>query len=221
MSSRQQDLTAKARIREAALNRFPEDGFGATTIRAIAADASVSPGLVLHYFGSKEGLRAACDHHVVQLFRETKLAAMEEANLLDPGFAATAYRVSQPILRYFAWALSRGHPAADDLFDEMLREAVRISQIAIERGMIVDSPDLQARTAAQMAMQMGMILMHAHLERNLGVDLLTAEGLASLTPVLLEIYGGLFNPRILDQLKETYGDAARANIAEPVAGKTY
>ncbi|MGA7098391.1 MAG: TetR family transcriptional regulator [Acidimicrobiia bacterium] len=215
MSLSQQDLTTKARIRDAALARFPESGFGSTTIRAIAKDASVSPGLVLHYFESKEGLREACDHYVVQMFRETKIAAMEEENLLDPGFAAYAYQVSQPILRYFAWALSRGHRAADDLFDEMLQEAVRISRIAIEKGMIVESPDLEARTAAQMAMHLGMIVMHTHIERNLGIDLLTAEGLATFTPVLLEIFGGLFNPQLLDRLKETYGDEAVASMTQP------
>ena len=55
-------------------------------IRAIAADAGVSPGLVVHHFGSKDGLREACDRHVVARFRETKLAAMEEgwAVLLAP-----------------------------------------------------------------------------------------------------------------------------------------
>ena len=41
-------------------------------------------------------------------------------------------------------------------------------------------------------------------ERNLGVDLLTAEGMAQLTPVLFEIFGGLFEPDALDRLRDTY-----------------
>jgi AcrR family transcriptional regulator len=209
VSHRQEDLTTKARIRDAALARFPRDGFGATTIRAVATDAGVSPALVVHHFGSKDGLREACDQHVVATFRETKLAAMEDENMFDPGFAADAYRMAQPLLRYFGWALARGHPAASDLFDEMLREGIEISRIAIERGMIVDSPDLETRTAVQMAMQLGMTVMHAHLKRNLGVDMLTAEGIAALTPTLLEIFSGLFNPSVLHQLEEVYGDRAR------------
>jgi len=209
LAHRQEDLTTKARIRDAALARFPRDGFGATTIRAVAADAGVSPALVVHHFGSKDGLREACDQHVVATFRETKLAAMEDDNMFDPGFAADAYRMAQPLLRYFGWALARGHPAASDLFDEMLREGIEISRIAIERGMIVDSPDLETRTAVQMAMQLGMTVMHSHLDRNLGMDTLSAEGIAALTPTLLEIFSGLFTPAVLEQIETAYGQGAR------------
>jgi AcrR family transcriptional regulator len=208
-----EDLTTRARIRDAALARFPIDGFGGTTIRAIAADAGVSPALVVHYFGSKEGLREACDHYVVARFRETKLAAMEEDNIFDPGFAASAFQMAQPLLRYFGWALSRNHSAAGDLFDEMVREAIEISRIAVERGMIYDSPDLERRTAVQMALNLGMLVMHAHLERNLGVDLLSAEGIAELSPTLIEIFGGLFTPEVREQIETTYGDEARKLVA--------
>jgi AcrR family transcriptional regulator len=206
---RPEDLTTKARIRDAALARFPEDGFGATTIRAIAADAGVSPGLVVHHFGSKDGVREACDEYVVSVFRETKLAAMEAENMFNPGFAAGAYQMAAPLLRYFGWALARGHPAADRLFDEMLREGMEITRIAIESGMIHDSPDLETRTAVQMSMQLGMTIMHAHLERNLGVDMLTAEGIAALTPAMLEIFSGLFTPSVLEQIRATYGQGAK------------
>jgi AcrR family transcriptional regulator len=206
---RQEDLTTKARIRDAALARFPRDGFGGTTIRAVAADAGVSPALVVHHFGSKDGLREACDQHVVSTFRETKLAAMEDDNMFNPAFAASAYQLAAPLLRYFGWALARGHPAADDLFDEMLKEGIEISRVAIESGMIHGSPDLRTRTAVQMSMQLGMTVMHAHLKRNLGVDLLTAEGIATLTPTMLEIFSGLFTPSVLHQIEDTYGDRAR------------
>ena len=37
----------------------------AATLRAVAARAGVSAALVLHHFGSKEGLRAACDEHLL------------------------------------------------------------------------------------------------------------------------------------------------------------
>ena len=209
ITHRQEDLTTKARIRDAALARFPRDGFGATTIRAVAADAGVSPALVVHHFGSKDGLREACDQYVVSTFRETKLAAMEDDNMFNPGFAASAYQLAAPLLRYFGWALARGHSAADDLFDEMLNEGIEVSRVAIESGMIRESPDLETRTAVQMSMQLGMTVMHAHLKRNLGVDMLTADGIAALTPTLLEIFSGLFTPSVLDQLKEAYGDRAR------------
>jgi len=212
-SSSTEDLTTKARIRDAALARFPQDAFGATTIRAIAADAGVSPALVLHHFGSKERLREACDHYVLARYRETKLAAMEPENVFDPGLAANVYLMSQPLLRYFGWALSRNHPGAGDLFDEMVREGIDITRIAVERGMVHDSPDLERRTAVGMALNLGMLVMHAHLERNTGVDVLSAEGIAEPSPTLFEVFGGLFTPEVRERIEQAYGDEARSLVA--------
>lgn len=200
------DLTTRARIRDAALDRFPREGFAATTIRAIAEDAGVSPGLVVHHFGSKEGLREECDRHVVAKFRETKLAALEDGNLGNPAFAAGSYHLAQPLLRYFSWALVRGHPAAGDLFDEILREGLEVTRVAVEKGVVKGSDDLKTRTTLQMAMMLGMTVFHAHVERNTGIDVLTAEGIARLTPSLLEIFSGLFDEETLAMLGETYGN---------------
>ena len=204
MAIERDDLTTRARIRDAALARFPRDGFAATTMRAIAADAGVSPGLVVHHFGSKDGLREACDRYVVEKFRETKLAAMEDGNIANPGFASTAYLMAEPLLRYFSWALVRGHSAADDLFDEMVREGLAITRVAIEKGMVKDSPDLATRTTVQMALMFGMTAFHSHVERNTGFDPLTAEGIARLTPSLLEIFSGLFEEEFLKIYEDTY-----------------
>ncbi|MTL11753.1 TetR family transcriptional regulator, partial [Nocardia seriolae] len=46
------DLTTRARIRDAAITVFGEQGFG-VGVRAIAAAAGVSPGLVNHHFGDR------------------------------------------------------------------------------------------------------------------------------------------------------------------------
>ena len=94
------DLTAEARIRQAAIELFPVDGIDGTTIRAVAAAASVSPALVLHHFGSKQGLLDACDDYVVDLVRTTKAQAVADGSATDPGFVASMYRMAPPIVRY-------------------------------------------------------------------------------------------------------------------------
>src|SRR5260370_38533039 len=45
-------------ILQAARRRFAESGYDRPTIRAIAAEAGVAPGLVRHFFGSKQRLFA-------------------------------------------------------------------------------------------------------------------------------------------------------------------
>src|SRR5881397_4426812 len=66
VAARDADLTAAARIRNAALRHFAARGFAGTSIRTIAKAARVSPGLVQHHFPSKAKLRTAVDQFVIQ-----------------------------------------------------------------------------------------------------------------------------------------------------------
>src|SRR5262249_41433285 len=86
-----EDLTARARIRDAALTLFAERGIEGATIRDIAKAAGVSSGLVRHHFGSKEGLRDACDSHALERLLAFKEEAVLEGHLGDTGFLATIH----------------------------------------------------------------------------------------------------------------------------------
>jgi AcrR family transcriptional regulator len=55
----QQSERARTAILRAAQDRFSESGYDGTTIRTVAADASIDPSMVIRYFGSKDGLFAA------------------------------------------------------------------------------------------------------------------------------------------------------------------
>ncbi len=72
------DFTAKARIRNAALQLLAANGSAKTTIRAIAKAAGVTHGLVVHHFTNKDGLRRAVREHVVDLVREALEAIPKE-----------------------------------------------------------------------------------------------------------------------------------------------
>jgi AcrR family transcriptional regulator len=50
------------------LRLFADRGPDAVTVREIAANAGVSAALVLHHFGSKDGLRAEVDGFAAQAF---------------------------------------------------------------------------------------------------------------------------------------------------------
>ncbi|GFG70707.1 TetR/AcrR family transcriptional regulator [Mycolicibacter senuensis] len=63
-----QDLTGRARIRNAALDLYAQYGEDRISLRAVAAEAGVTLGLVQHHFKTKEGLRHAVDQLVVDYF---------------------------------------------------------------------------------------------------------------------------------------------------------
>jgi len=65
------DLTARARIRNAALELHARQGADHTTIRQVAELAGVTHGLVRHHFGSKAGLRQAVVDHILERLNET------------------------------------------------------------------------------------------------------------------------------------------------------
>ncbi|WP_280231051.1 TetR/AcrR family transcriptional regulator [Nocardia cyriacigeorgica] len=66
--AREGDLTAKARIRNAAMDLFAQHGESRVSLRAVAAEAEVTLGLVQHHFKTKAGLREAVDQLVVDYF---------------------------------------------------------------------------------------------------------------------------------------------------------
>ena len=81
------DLTAKARIRNAALDLFAKYGEDGVPLRAVAAEAGVTLGLVQHHFKTKAGLRHAVDRLVVDHFAQTVASLPAEG---DPRKLATA-----------------------------------------------------------------------------------------------------------------------------------
>jgi AcrR family transcriptional regulator len=178
------DLTARARIRDAALAQFAEHGFARTTIRGIARAAGVSPGLVRHHFGSKDDLRRACDDHVVRVSRQYS----ERAGAAGDAVSGPARSALHPLQRYVARSLVDGSAEAGPLFDQMVDVAEQ--WIAGRDADRADPPEVDARTRAAIvtAMTVGIPLMREHLSRVLGVDLFAPEGDRLVALGLLDLY---------------------------------
>lgn len=83
VSAQREDLTSKARIRNAALRLFGLLGEEGTSLRRIAAEADVTVGLVVHHFGTKEGLRDEVDAFVVAQFADSVASAPPSSSTRD------------------------------------------------------------------------------------------------------------------------------------------
>jgi AcrR family transcriptional regulator len=195
-----EDLTARARIRDAALHHFAERGVDGTTIRGIAADAGVSAGLVQHHFGSKEDLRAACDAYVMSTIRHETSQALDDQRLDDPTFIADAYTTATPIMRYLARALVDGSPAAAALFDEMVGLT---EQYLVSTGRFAhESADVRALAAVFTAMKLGATVFLDQLARTLGVTDLAQDGYPRISRAMLAIVSPDFvSPELANQAR--------------------
>ncbi|MDX3226761.1 helix-turn-helix domain-containing protein [Streptomyces sp. ME19-01-6] len=123
------DLTGRARLREAALELFAERGFEATSTRAVAAAAGLSPALVTRHFGSKQGLRAAVDEYVLGRIGEA-LGGLDAEGADGGALMASLGEVSarlfgaDPVLRgYLRQALLEDSEASAALFGRLLSGA--------------------------------------------------------------------------------------------------
>ncbi len=168
--------SAQDRILAAAIELFGRHGVRGTPVKAIAGHAGVSPALVIHHFGSKDGLRAACDRRLVEQIRSTKFSAMGESPALYLPRAMAEMDESRPLLRYLARVVVDRSPAVDELVDELVDDAVDYTAAAEEAGWIVPSRDRRARIVVLTLWSLGALVLHEQLERMLGVDLLDEGG---------------------------------------------
>jgi TetR/AcrR family transcriptional regulator, regulator of cefoperazone and chloramphenicol sensitivity len=138
------DLTAAARIRDAAIEQFGQHGFD-VGLRAIAKGAGVSAALVIHHFGSKEGLRRACDELVAESVRSAKSESLQTS---DPAswFAQMAEIESfAPMMAYLVRSLQTGGDLAKSLWHTMIDNAEQYIGEGVRAGTIKPSRDPKAR----------------------------------------------------------------------------
>lgn len=144
LNVRSADMTATARIRDAAIEQWGQRGFN-VGLRAIAEAAGVSAALVIHHFGSKEGLRKACDDYIAEEVRSAKSESLRSA---DPAtwFAQMAEIESYaPMMRYLVRSMQSGTELAKTFWRRMLENAEEYLEEGVRAGTLKPSRDPKAR----------------------------------------------------------------------------
>src|SRR5260370_4506527 len=144
LNMRSADLTAAARIRDAAIEKFGQHGFG-VGLRTIAEAAGVSAALVIHHFGSKDGLRKACDDYIAEEIRSSKAETLRSN---DPAtwFAQMAEIESYaPMMAYLVRSMQTSGDLAKMLWHRMIDNAEEYMEEGVRAGTIKPSRDPHAR----------------------------------------------------------------------------
>ena len=174
-----------ARIRDAAIAAFATHGFAKTTVRGIAKAAGVSPGLVIHHFGSKDGLRAACDDYVFQGLTERKREYANTSPLMvgemfkDDSTRATA--------EYMLASLLDPSPQGQRFFDHYVETVEQILEEGFAGYTLRKAEDRRAQAAAIAMLGLAPLMLEPRIRHALGTQDLPAS-FARITPYLFELY---------------------------------
>lgn len=191
------DLTARASIRNAALALFAERGSDRVTVRDIAADAGVSPALILHHFGSKDGLRAAVDEHAAQAF-DAVFASLEGTDLVDalsganPGSIAEAFArgfpPGSPLPAYLRRLFLTNDPAGSALFGRWYAATADMLAAMDRLGATTPSRDPVVRAAFFLVNDLALVLLRNQVATVIGADPLTPAGLTRWGAEVTSVY---------------------------------
>src|SRR5690606_7458423 len=198
------DLTARARIRDAALRLFGRDGYAATSLRAVAREAGVSPALVVHHFGGKQGLKRACDEHVARELVDVEVAA-SQADLVGTMrrwlAEPDAFRAE---FDYTARMILEGSETADSLFDALVERA--------EAGQMNAFGDVRGAAVVVALIGLAPLVLGRQVARALGERELTAAAVQRLAlPAMELLTHGLYRTsELLDATRAAMEAVGRA-----------
>jgi AcrR family transcriptional regulator len=206
------DRSTRARIRDAAITLFAEQGIAATSLRAVAVAAEVAPSHVVHYFRSKAGLRAACDEYVAAVLRHEQEDVVAAGPDLDPLAALRRWPSDLPLLAYLARSLVDPSEGSDALVDQLLDDAERYLAGLEATGWLRPSTAPRTRAVLLTFWSLGALTLHAQLERVLGVSLTAPDrdpgATAEYATAMIEVLGpGLFTAGAAEHFRQAFASA--------------
>ena len=160
------DLTAVARIRDAAIDQVGQHGFN-VGLRAIAQAAGVSAALVIHHFGSKDGLLRACDEYIANEIKQVKSESLTTAS--DPASWLTMVAEIEsfaPMTAYLVRSMQSGGNLARGFWQQMVDNAEEYLEDGVRAGTLKPSRDPKARAKFLSINNGGGLLLYLQMHDN-------------------------------------------------------
>ncbi|WP_120004119.1 TetR family transcriptional regulator [Nesterenkonia muleiensis] len=197
-------VPADQRIIDAAIDLYGDRGFTAVSLRTIATQAEVSAPLIIHHFGSKDGLRRACDRYAAEIVNHFKTEAVASGHDFTLEMMLGRVEEVQPILRYIIQSLVIGGPEIDTIMDVFVDHAVTYVAEAVESGLVKPATDERRRAVVLLLQGLGAIMLHRQMKRLLGVNPLddSPSHFGTYLSAVMEIYTqGVFEPDAFGDLR--------------------
>lgn len=162
------DRTTASRIRDAAIAIVGRDGWQKATSRQIASAAGVPVGLVNYHFGSKDGLRQACDDEVIERLAEDKGLILGAGPLPRLDTYLDDHPELRPITEYIGQCMRTGGPVAEHFFERMVEMTQQMMELAADAGTFRRYDDPYAAAVILVAFGAGASLFGGTIARLLG-----------------------------------------------------
>jgi AcrR family transcriptional regulator len=173
----------RAAILDAAARRFAEAGYDAASLRAIAAEAGVDPAVVLHFFGSKDGLfQAAVGWPFDPSGVMDQMAAAGPGSIGERLARVFLHFWEEPAIRASLLAVLRS-AMTHEASAELLREFI-VSRLFAQVSGLVHQPDAELRVDLASAQLIGMAVLRYALRVEPIASARPDELVAWLTPPL-------------------------------------
>jgi TetR/AcrR family transcriptional regulator len=152
----------RARILEAAIRQFSENGLAGARTEQIAEEAGVNKALLYYYFSSKENLYAAAVEAVFEEMRATNVAVLEREvsagerfvqivlNNFDRSYSHASMRslMQQEMVRWHQGEKNRMAQMAEQFFRPMWAKIQEVLEEGIASGELIPAAPSQMRYAA-------------------------------------------------------------------------
>lgn len=162
MRSAPDDRTAIARIRDAAIDQWGQHGFN-VGLRSIAEAAGVSAALVIHHFGSKGGLRKACDDHIAEQVRTAKSESLQNTDPASWLGQMSEIEEFAPMTAYLVRSMQSGSELAKSFWQRMIDNAEQYLEEGVRAGTLKPSRDPKARAKFLGIIGGGGLLLYMHM----------------------------------------------------------
>lgn len=181
------DLSARQRIVRSAMEEFGSKGWKGATMRGVAQAAEVSLGLVQHHFGTKEGLREACDQAVFEMLR-IKVEALSEDRLGDPHVLNTLMSMGPLVQRYVGRALIDGSPRMATMVDEVMTRTEGFLTSNWPDRFPTGSRRTRDAGAVMTAINTSIMVLQAHLARRMEFEPWTEEAVRRTGMAMFDVF---------------------------------
>jgi AcrR family transcriptional regulator len=194
-----EDLTAKARIRDAAMALIAERGLAHTSVRAIAERSGVSPALVLHHFGSKQSVFDEVSRWVLDAMHQATSEAAAGATPAEAHkrrIAAMDRLMGQvPNLgEYLRQLLLDPSPDGIAWFQTAVSNTVADLKVREKEGMARRSSDIRAEAAMLVILSMAPVYFRPFLEEALSTDFSDQKALKRWRKAETELFTSALYP---------------------------